>query len=85
MKVLLLLKDARVDVNLADTIGLSPFVYACYYGYTQIIQLLLSYGRYIDIHKKTTKRWLFRYQIRLNCTRHMAKKANKTDIVQLLQ
>ena len=53
--VLMMLQDARVDVNLDDNYGISPFMWACYNGYTKTVQLLLSFGRNIDIHKKSTQ------------------------------
>ena len=56
---------------------------ACYHGNTEIVQLLLSYGRNIDIHKKSTKDSA---GIKSGSTAlDVAKQENNTDIVQLLQ
>ena len=81
--VLMMLQDARVDINMAENRGWSSLVYACYKGNTQIVQLLLSSGRYIDIHKKTTKE---NGDIKSGSTAlDVAKQTNKTHIVQLLE
>ena len=56
--VLLMIQDARVDVNMADNYGWSPLMWACLIGYTQIVQLLLSSGRNIERHEKSTKDYL---------------------------
>ena len=69
---LMMLQDARVDINMADNIGWSPLIDACYRGHTKIVQLLLSFGRYIDIKSVST-------------AIDLAKQMNKTNIVQLLQ
>ena len=82
---LLMLQDARVDINLDGNYGWSPLMVACWYGNTQIVQLLLSYGRYIDIHKKSTTDAGY---IKSGSTAlDMAKQSPKrnTDIVQLLE
>ena len=80
---LLMLKDARVDINLANTWGWSPLMRACYNGYTKIVQLLISFGRKIDILKKSTKDY---YSIKSGLTAlDIAKQANNTAVVQLLQ
>ena len=81
---LLMLQDARVDINMANKFGISPLMIACYRGYTKIVQLLISYGRNIDIHKKSTKdNWL---DIKSGSTvLDVAKQENETDIVKLLQ
>ena len=52
---LLMIQDPRVDINLANNDGWSPLMWACYAGGTKTVQLLLSYGRHIDIYKKSTK------------------------------
>ena len=78
-----LLQDARVDTNLANYCGCSPLMQACYYGRTKTIQLLLSYGRNIDVHKKSTKD---NGDIISGSTAlDIAKRRNITYIVQLLQ
>ena len=83
---LLMLRDTRVDVDLDDKKGWSPFMYACYYGNTKIVQLLLSYGRNIDVYKKTTKDGYDYYGIKFGSTPlDVAKQRNRADIVQLLQ
>ena len=82
-EVLIMVKDARVDINLADNYGYSPLMRACYWGNTKIVQLLISFGRNIDILKKSTKDDL---GIKSGSTAlDMAKQQNNTDIVQLLQ
>ena len=81
---LIMLQDPRVDVNMADGDGWSPLMIACYFGNTKTVQLLISYGRNIDIHKKSTKNnWL---GIK-SCSTALdaAKQQNRTDIVKLLQ
>ena len=80
---LIMLKDPRVDINLANTRGISPLMWACYFGNTKIVQLLISFGRNIDILKKSTKDWS---GIKSGSTAlDVAKQKNKTDIVQLLE
>ena len=80
--ILLMLQDARVDVNMANDSGWSPLMGACYFGYTTTVQLLLSSGRSIDIHKKSTKD----FGIDSGSTAlDIAKQTNKTKIVQLLE
>ena len=81
---LLMLQDARVGINLANNYGISPLMIACYGEYTKIVQLLISFGRYIDIYEKTTKdNWL---GIKSGSTAlDAAKQKNSTDIVKLLQ
>ena len=79
----LMLLDPRVDINLANNIGWSPLILACYNGYTKTVQLLISFGRNIDILKKSTKDY---YGIKSGSTAlDVAKQRNRTDIVQLLQ
>ena len=79
---LIMLKDARVDINLTDNKGWSPLLRACYYGHTKTVQLLISFGRNIDILKKSTKDC----GIKLGSTAlDVAKQQNDTDIVQLLE
>ena len=81
---LIMLQDARVDVNMADTRGISPLMTACYGGKTEIVQLLISSGRYIDILKKSTKD--FSEGIKSGSTAlDVAKQRNSTDIVRLLE
>ena len=81
--VLMMLQDPRVDINMADDEGISPLMWACYNGYTKIVQLLISFGRNIDILKKSTKDWS---GIKSGSTAlDMAKQQNDTDIVQLLE
>ena len=86
--VLLMLQDPRVDVNLANNWGWSPLMQACHVGRTKIVQLLLSSGRYIDIHKKSTK---YDYSggaanFKSGSTAlDMAKQTNSTDVVKLLK
>ena len=58
-------------------------MWACYNGYTKTVQLLLSFGRNIDIHKKSTQDL---YNIKGSTALDMAKqKKNSTDIVKLLE
>ena len=52
--VFLLIQDARVDVNLPGN-DWSPLMWACWGGKTRVVQLLLSFGRYVDVNKKTTR------------------------------
>ena len=79
----LMIQDPRVDIILSNKWGWSPLMYACYNGNTNVVQLLLSYGRYIDIHKKSTKDTA---GIKLGSTAlDLAKQRNRKDIVQLLQ
>ena len=78
-----MVQDPRVDINLADNIGWSPLMWACYRGRTKIVQLLISFGRKIDIYKKTTEDC---QDIKSGSTAiDMAKQTNKTDIVKLLE
>ena len=82
--VLIMLQDARVDVNLAgNTYGWSPLMIACYWGNNKTVQLLISFGRNIDIHKKSTKDYL---GIKSGSTAlDVAKQKNETAVVQLLE
>ena len=52
---LITIQDPRVDINMADDWGMSPLMGACYDGRTKTVKLLLSFGRNIDILKKSTK------------------------------
>ena len=80
---LTMLQDPRVDINMADNYGWSPLMIACYNGYTKIVQLLISFGRNINIYKKSTEDW---NDIKSGSTAlYLAKQANNTDVVQLLQ
>ena len=81
--VLIMLKDARVNVNLANNQGISPLMVTCYHEHTKTVQLLISFGRNIDILKKSTKD---AGDIKSGSTAlDVAKRRNKTDIVQLLE
>ena len=80
---LIMLQDPRVDVNMADDWGMSPLMWACYTGYTKIVQFLISFGRNIDILKKSTKDW--RDIKSGSTTLDLAKQTNKTTVVKLLQ
>ena len=78
---LIMIQDARVDVNMTDHSGRSPLMRA---GNTKLVQLLLSFGRYIDIYQKSTEDYYS--GIKSGSTAlDMAKQRNKTDIVQLLE
>ena len=80
---LIMLQDPRVDVNLAENYGYSPLMGACYNGNTKIVQLLLSFGRYIDVLKKSTKD---NYGIKSGSTAiDLAKQRNYTNVVKLLE
>ena len=81
---LLMLQDPRVDINMADNDdGISPFMSACYNGNSQTVQLLLSFGRNINIYKKSTKDC---EDIKSGSTAiDVAKQKNKTDVVQFLE
>ena len=79
----LMLQDPRVDINLADDEGWSPLMEACCRGNTKIVQLLISFGRNIDILKKSTEDY---GGIQSGSTAlDVAKQLNNTDIVQLLE
>ena len=81
--VLIMLQDPRVDINMADDYGISPLMNACYFGRAKTIQLLLSFGRKIDIYQESTEDY---DDIESGSTAlDVAKQENKTDIVQLLQ
>ena len=84
--VLIMVQDPRVDINLTDDYdGISPLMDACYDGRTKTVKLLISFGRNIDIHKKSTKDNDY-YGIKSGSTAlDMAKQRNRTDIVQLLE
>ena len=51
--LLLLLSDARTDINLTDKWGWTCLMMACYYDNIKHIKLLLAYGRFVDVQKKT--------------------------------
>ena len=82
---LLMLQDPRVDINLVNDLGWSPLMYACYGGRTKFVQLLISFGRYIDVHKKSTKDDHYLGIKSGSTALDMAKQKNSADIVQLLQ
>ena len=82
---LLMIQDARVDINMADNYGWSPLMYACYDGYTKIVRLLLSYGRNIDIRKKSTEDSYSGDIASGSTVLDIVKQRNYTDVVQLLQ
>ena len=48
--VRLLLENSRIDVNKADKYGETGFMYACFYGHTEIITIFLEDSR-IDVNK----------------------------------
>ena len=80
---LIMLKDARVDINMADNKEWSPLMRACWCGYTKIVQLLISFGRNIDILKKSTKDY---QDIKSGSTAlDVAKQKNETAVVQMLE
>ena len=87
--VRLMIQDPRVDINMADDFGVSPLMWACYFGKTKTVQLLISYGRSIDIYKKSTKDWNCIFGDGLiksgSTVLDVAKQRNKTDIVQFLE
>ena len=79
---LLMVQDPRVDINLAND-GISPLMKACRYGYTKTVQLLISFGRNIDILKESTEDYS---GIKSGSTAlDIAKQRNKTAVVQLLE
>ena len=53
--VSLMIQDPWVDINLDNNFGWSPWMVACLNGHTQTNQLLLSFGRKIDVFKKSIK------------------------------
>ena len=78
-----MIQDPRVDINLVDKCGISPLMWACYGGYTKIVQLLISFDRNIDILKKSTEDYS---GIKSGSTAlDIAKQRNKTAVVQLLE
>ena len=78
-----MLKDARVDINLANNWGISPLMRACYNGSTKTVQLLISFGRNVDILKKSTRDYI---DIKSGSTAlDVAKQRNKTAVVRLLE
>ena len=81
--VLLMIQDPRVDINMANDYGMSPLLMACYMGRTTTVQLLLSFGRNIDIYKKSTEDY---EDIESGLTAlDVAKQKNRTDVVKLLE
>ena len=90
---LLMLQDPRVDINLANNIGWSPLMRAGYTRNTELVQLLISFGRKIDIHKKTTKDYTDKIIMSLKMSviksgstaLDIAKQRNRTEVVQLLE
>ena len=62
-------------------------MHACYHGKTEIVQLLISFGRYVDIYKKSTQDYSGFYGVIKSGSTALdvAKQRNYTDIVQLLE
>ena len=78
-----MIQDPRVNINMVDKIGWSPLMNACNRGYTKLVQLLISFGRNIDILKRSTIDF---YEIKSGSTAlDLAKKENTKDIVELLE
>ena len=48
----LLIRDARVDVNLCNKYGYSPFICVCLREDIRFVEVLLCFGRYVDVNKK---------------------------------
>ena len=72
--VFLLLQDARVDVNMCDQHGWSPFMKACYNGNTLVVQLLLSFGRRVNMKNDHGQNAL-----------DIAKELDKFSVVNILE
>ena len=71
-----------------DEWGMSPLMRACYWGNIKIVQWLISFGRNIDILKKSTRdyRVIKSGDIKSGSTAlDVAKQRNRTDIVKLLE
>ena len=81
--VKLLLKDPRTDLNLQDNFGITPLMAACmYYGKTHTVQLLLAFGRLIDIDRLVTEK---NAKVSVGSSAlDIAKQKGKTEIVSLL-
>ena len=70
---------------MANNYGISPLMWACHWGSTKTVQLLISYGRKIDILKKSTEDCGYPIVPAGSTALDMAKKENYTDVVQLLE
>ena len=81
--VLVMIQDARVNVHWTNKNGWSPLICACYRKNVEIVKLLLSFGRGVSLYKKTTRDFLG-YKAGLTAL-DIAKKKNKTDVVQVLE
>jgi len=46
--VQLLLNDSRVDINLSDSYGASPFWLACFWGHLGVLKSMVASGREVD-------------------------------------
>ena len=83
--VLEMLKDPRVDVNIVDPIGWSALICASYSGEAEVVKLLISFGRNVDVEIKTT----FEDSgtgTKKGCTAlDIARQRNKTNVVSVLE
>jgi hypothetical protein len=80
--VKVLLRDSRVDINLADNDGRSPLWWASYYGYAEVIEWMIASGRGINLDKKgksPSGNWKYYIAIEI------ATEDNKTEVVSLLE
>ena len=75
--------DLRVDLVATNAYGWSPFMAVCHRGSVESLKVLLISGRDLDMNAKSTKEYLGQKQGSTGID--MARKANQTQILQLIE
>ena len=82
----MLVQDARVAVDEQDKHGWYPYMFACWNGKIDLVKMLLSSGRTIDINRKSTGdlKYLGKIHQAGSTARDLANQRNKTAVVSLI-